>query len=274
MLPRLVALDLDGTLLRSDGTVSDRSVASLRLAEQCGAQVVLVTGRPPRFVVPLAARIGGHETAICANGGLVWDLSAQVPIAVNAIDPYLVRAVAGRIRAAVPDVRFALEQVRGISREPGWPTLDPRHDDGARTGPLEQIADAPVVKLLIRGPRGIDADQFRDAVRGAVGNRLELTWSVPAGVPLLEASAPGVDKAGALARLADSMGMVAADVIAFGDMPNDVSMLRWAGTGVAMGNAHPELIAVADRVSSSNDADGVAVVLEQVFATDGPARVP
>lgn len=114
--PRLVAVDLDGTLLRTDGTVSDRTVSALRQAEASGATVVLVTGRPPRFVAPLAGRIGGHETVICANGGLVWDLAAGRPVAVNAIGAPLARAVADSVRRRVPGVVFAVEQVRGISR--------------------------------------------------------------------------------------------------------------------------------------------------------------
>ncbi len=263
--PALVAVDLDGTLLRTDGSVSDRTVAALRRAESAGARVVLVTGRPARFVVPLAARTGGHETVICSNGGLVWDLAAQAPVAVHAIEPATVVELGARIRARVPDVLFAVEQARGISREPGWPTLDPRNDTGARTGTLGEIADAPVVKLLIRGAPGTDGEQLRRTVASVVGNRLELTRSVAGDIPLVEASAPGVHKGTALAALAGSLGIPAADVVAFGDMPNDTAMLAWAGTGVAMGNADPLLRAVADLVTATNDEDGVAVVLEELF---------
>ena len=263
--PALVAVDLDGTLLRTDGTVSDRTVAALRLAEAAGARVVLVTGRPARFVVPLAARTGGHETVICGNGGLVWDLAAQRPVVVDGIDPATVVELAALVRARVPDVLFAVEQARGISREPGWPTLDPRNDTGARTGPIAAIADAPVVKLLIRDADGTDGDRLRDTVADVVGDRLELTRSVAGRIPLVEASAPGVHKGTALAALAGSLGIAPADVVAFGDMPNDTAMLAWAGTGVAMGNADPLLRAVADRVTATNDEDGVAVVLEELF---------
>lgn len=263
--PALVAVDLDGTLLRTDGTVSDRTVAALRLAESAGARVALVTGRPARFVVPLAARTGGHETVICSNGALVWDLSAQQPVVVRGIEPAVVIQLGGLIRGRVPEVLFAVEQARGISREPGWPTLDPRNDTGARTGPLALIADATVVKLLIRGARGTDGEQLRRTVAAVVGDRLELTRSVPGSIPLLEASAPGVHKGTALAEFAGSLGIAPAAVVAFGDMPNDTAMLAWAGTGVAMGNADPSVRAVADRVTATNDEDGVAMVLEDLF---------
>lgn len=260
-----MAVDLDGTLLRSDGTVSDRTVAALRVAEAAGARVVLVTGRPPRFVTSLAERTGGHETVICGNGGLVWDLASGTAVSVDGIEPDLVLAVAGQIRALVPGVLFAVEQVRGISREPDWPTLDRAHDGGARVGALADLVDAPVVKLLVRGPAGSDVTQLREVVAGVAAGRLEVTWSVPGDVPLVEVSARGVDKGTALARLAAGLGVDAADAVAFGDMPNDVAMLRWAGTGVAMGQAHPDLVAVADRVTASNDEDGVALVLEDLF---------
>lgn len=261
-----MAVDLDGTLLRSDRTVSDRTVAALRAAEAAGARVVLVTGRPPRFVTALAERTGGHETVICANGGLVWDLATGTAVSVDGIDPGLVLAFAGQVRARVPGVLFALEQVRGISREPDWPALDPRHVTGARIGALADLVDASVVKLLVRGPVGTDVAVLRELVAGLAAGRVEVTWSVPGDVPLVEVSARGVDKGSALARLAADLGVPAVDVVAFGDMPNDVAMLRWAGTGVAMGQAHPDLLAVADRVTASNDEDGVALVLEDLFA--------
>jgi len=239
-------------------------------------------------VVPLAARTGGHETVICGNGGLVWDLAAGAPVAVHGIDPAVVVDLGAQIRNRLPDVLFAVEQVRGISREPGWPTLDPRNDSGARTGPLAEIADAPVVKLLIRGggagaadgadgvggagaADGVygggaaDGEQLRRTLSSVVGDRLELTRSVDGRIPLVEASAPGVHKGTALAELAASLGIEPACVVAFGDMPNDLPMLAWAGTGVAMGNADPLLHAVADRVTADNDEDGVALVLEELF---------
>lgn len=227
-------------------------------------------------MVPLAARTGGHETVICGNGGLVWDLAAGAPVAVHGIDPAVVVDLGAQIRNRLPDVLFAVEQVRGISREPGWPTLDPRNDSGARTGPLAEIADAPVVKLLIRGggagaADGVDGggaadgEQLRRTLSSVVGDRLELTRSVDGRIPLVEASAPGVHKGTALAELAASLGIEPACVVAFGDMPNDLPMLAWAGTGVAMGNADPLLHAVADRVTADNDEDGVALVLEELF---------
>lgn len=266
---RLVACDLDGTLLRTDGTVSDRTVAALRLAESAAARVVLVTGRPPRFVAELARRTGGHETVICANGGLVWDLAAGTPVEVNALSGSDTARLGALIRAAVPGVRFAVEQVRGMSREDGWPEVEGRVAPDAVHGPLAAIADGPVVKLLVRGPDGASLEDLRDRVVDAVGDELTVTWSVTDARPLLECSAPGVEKGTVLAGLAGRVGLAAAQVLAFGDGPNDAGMLAWAGIGVAMANAHPDLLAVADRVTGSNDDDGVAVVLEQLFSASG-----
>jgi len=145
-----------------------------------------------------------------------------------------------------------------------------------RTVAALRLADAPVAKLLIRGggagaadgvdgAGAADGEQLRRTLASVVGDRLELTRSVGGRIRLVEASAPGVHKGTALAELAASLGIEPAGVVAFGDMPNDLPMLAWAGTGVAMGNADPLLHAVADRVTADNDEDGVALLLEELF---------
>ena len=262
-----MACDLDGTLLRSDGTVSDRAVAALRRAEAAGARVVLVTGRPPRYVAELARRTGGHETVVCANGGIVWDLASQSAVEVNGLPAADALDLVEVVRAAVPGTRFAVEHAGGAVREPGWPAADPDADAAAdvRVGPLAELVTGPVAKLLVRGPDGAVLRDLARRVAAAIGDRLEVTWSVTDGRPLLECSAPGVGKGAVLAQLADRLGVGPGEAVAFGDGPNDVTMLAWAGLGVAMAGAAPELLAVADRVAGTNDDDGVAQVLEELF---------
>jgi len=260
---RLVATDLDGTLLRSDGTVSDRTVAALRLVEARGAMVVLVTGRPPRWMRSVAAAVGHAGLAVCANGAVVYDLHDERVLESFPLDVEAAQAVAAAVRAAIPGVHFAIETAdRGFAHEPGYL---PRVDSAApfSRAPLDELLTAPVVKLLIRHGT-LDPDTLLASAREVADGLAELTHSSRDG--LLEVSATGVTKATTLARLAAARGIGADGVVAFGDMPNDLPMLAWAGTAYGMGNAHPDVLEAVDLVAPDHDQDGVAVVLENLFS--------
>ncbi|HVF05322.1 MAG TPA: HAD family hydrolase [Frankiaceae bacterium] len=257
---RLVATDLDGTLLRSDCTVSPRTLAALDTASRAGALVVVVTGRPPRWVDALGLGGVAHELVLCANGALVYDVNARRVVAARVIEEDAARAVLLGIRAAVPGAAFAGEDPGGIRHERAhrYPSPDRTDRD---VGGIDDVVRGGVAKLLVRHPT-LDFRTLVARVTDAVGDRALVTWSSDG---LVEISAPGVTKAAALADLAADHGLRADDAVAFGDMPNDVPMLRWAGHAVAVANAHPDALAVADEVTASNDDDGVALVLERLF---------
>lgn len=261
--PALVATDLDGTLLRSDGTVSDRTRAALARVEDAGALLVLVTGRPPRWMAPVARETGHHGIAICANGALRYDLARERVVGRDPFPPGSAAAVVAALRDAVPGLAFAVERPEGFAREPGYRSAV-EVSEGVPVGAVEELlAEGETVKLLAKLDAG-DPDELLLRARTAVGDLATLTRSSPSA--LLEISSAGVTKASALERLAQERGVGAGGVLAFGDMPNDLPMLTWAGTGVAVANAHPQVIAVADEVAPANDDDGVARVLERVFA--------
>ena len=259
--PRLVATDLDGTIVAEDGVVTDRTVATLRAVEALGVPVVFVTGRPARWMAEVAARTGHTGLAICANGAVLYDLHTEQIVEHDPIPVEVGLEVARRLRDAVPGSAFAVETLAGFSHEPAYLA---RWDAGNEltVAALETIYDGPALKLLARH-EAMDPDAFLAAAREVVGDLVELTHSST--TALLEISAAGVSKASGLARFAERHGVAAADVVAFGDMPNDLEMLRWAGHGVAMGNAHPALLEAADEVTASNGDDGLAVVLERWF---------
>jgi hydroxymethylpyrimidine pyrophosphatase-like HAD family hydrolase len=123
---------------------------------------------------------------------------------------------------------------------------------------------APAVKLMLRHPE-LSADALLAHARELLGDLAEVSHS-SAHDALLEISAPGVSKASSLAQLCARAGIASGEVMAFGDMPNDLPMLVWAGRGVAVANAHPDVLAAADEVTGSNDESGVAAVLEHVLA--------
>lgn len=264
----LVATDLDGTLLRSDGTVSDRTRAALAAAEEAGALVVVVTGRPPRWMGRIGEEVGRTGLAICANGAIVWDLERQEVVRENPIDPGTAADVVRRLRDALPELAFAVERGTSFGHEP---TYRPRSQvpDDVLVAHADELVAAPVAKLLARHD-SMGPDELLAAAAEVVGDLATLTHASTGG--LLEISAAGVSKAVALEELAAGHGLGAADAVAFGDMPNDLTMLAWAGRGVAVANAHPDVLAAADEVTASNDEDGVAAVVERLTAERRPAR--
>jgi Cof subfamily protein (haloacid dehalogenase superfamily) len=267
---RMVACDLDGTVVRSDGTVSERTLAAFDRCERLGVDVVFVTGRPPRWLPPIAEATGHHGLAVCGNGAAVVDLTTFEVVRLADLPPAAVLEVADRLRSRIDQAVFALETLTGVRREAGFL---PRHEQArlARTGTLpDLVADAPgVIKLLCRqdplpAERRLTADALLEIARAELAGIAEPVHSDPRG-GMLEIAAPGVSKASGLAGLAAERGIAAAEVVAFGDMPNDVPMLRWAGRGFAMSGGHPAALAAAGEVAPPCDEDGVAQVIERLL---------
>ncbi|WP_223190570.1 HAD family hydrolase [Nonomuraea terrae] len=261
--PRIVATDLDGTLLTSEGTVTARTRQALRAARAAGAEIVFVTARAPRGAREIAARAGVTGTAICSNGAVVYDVETDEITASSPLDPVAARKVAEALAQSLPGVGLAVETGRGVLAESAYTRRV--ESDLAFYREVESVFDhdQPIVKLLALSVAHT-ADEMYAAVSPAVGHLAEVTHSGVDGV--LEISAAGVTKAGTLERLCQHRGVAAGDVVAFGDMPNDLSVLLYAGAGYAMANAHPMVLAAAEHRTLSNDEDGVAEVLERLFA--------
>lgn len=259
---RLVATDLDGTLVHSDGTITSRTAQALVAAEQAGVLVVFVTGRPLRWAVDVFDHVGGHGLAIVSNGALLWDVAGGAPVAERAIAVEVLTEVAERLRVAVPGTHYAVETLAGIALETGFLERYPV-PPGARRGSFAEIADRPAYKLLARHEE-LEAQEFWDRARDAVSDLVEVTWSST--TSLLEISGYGVTKASTLESFCAERGISADAVVAFGDMPNDLPMLAWAGTSYAMANAHHTVRAIADHIAPANDEDGVAQVIEKLIA--------
>ncbi|WP_163512921.1 HAD family hydrolase [Fodinicola acaciae] len=259
-LPGMIACDLDGTLLRSDLSVSDRTVAALAAVRTAGVPFVVVTGRPVRWLGVVLDRIGRYAEVICSNGAKILDVDGSVLIAWP-ITPPALEIATRRLRDALGDVHFAVERDAGMVKESGYRV---RQDLAQpRDVAWDELVSQPALKLLVRVP-GADGDELLARCTGLLRGLATPTHSSLAS-GLVEVSADGVNKAAALDWLADRHGVRADQVLAFGDMPNDISMLRWAGRSVVVADAHPEAKAAADEVTESNDNDGVAVVLERLL---------
>ena len=259
--PRLVATDLDGTLVRSDGTVSAYTREVIARVEEAGVPVVFVTGRPLRWAEEVFDYVGDHGLAVISNGALVWDVAADRVHLTRPIPVDVGLGVCDLIRRAVPGSAFAVETLDGIALEPAFLERHPV-PDGARRGPIRDVFTDPALKLLARHEE-LAPQEFWDAAQHVVGDRVVVTWS--SSTSLLEMSAGGVTKASTLALVCEHLGVDAHEVVAFGDMPNDVPMLRWAGTSYAMADAHPTVVEAADLVAPTNDEDGVASVLAGLY---------
>ena len=258
---RLVATDLDGTLLHTDGTVTERTRAALRAVERLGVTVVFVTGRPIRWMLDLWQHVGEHGLAICYNGGIVYDVPARAVRSARPLPPEVGLQVADLMRAGLPGTTFALEKLSGFSREPGFLERHAVPDD-VEVGPLPQLVDGATVKMLARHEE-LDPEVFWAETERLVGHLVTTTWSSVGA--LVEISASGVTKASTLALLCEELGVGAHEVVAFGDMPNDLAMLEWAGTSYAMANGHRSVRELADHEAPANQHDGVATVLEELF---------
>lgn len=269
---RLLASDLDGTLLRSDNTVSQATREAIADAEEAGLIVAFVTGRPPRWLHEVAEATGHTGVAVAANGALTYDLHTETVTAEHPLEPATLARVTSVLRARIPQIRFAMEYGLHFAFEPeyrhDW-DINPDTDRAGRllpaptTAELEALLDKPAVKLLARG-RGLPPDEFMDLVEALVGDQVTVTRSGHSA--LVEISATGITKAFGLAALAESHGIGRHQVAAVGDMPNDVPMLEWAGQSYAVANAHPSALAAAQTVlAETNDEDAVATLIRTLL---------
>ncbi|MGI8700720.1 MAG: HAD family hydrolase [Nocardioidaceae bacterium] len=259
--PLLVATDLDGTLLRSDGTVSERTARAVAAVQRAGLRFVVATARPPRWMHDLLPVVGERGVAICSNGAFSYDVVHRAVLAERTMSRETVTEVVALLRRAVPEISFAVETRVGFGMEPTYVDMYTPPEGAPVADIAELLATHLPGKLLARAP-ALDDANFLATVVSVVGERAVVAFSGSEG--LAEMSAPGVTKAAVLAEWCDEWGIDPHAVVAFGDMPNDLAMLRWAGTSYAVANAHPDVRRVASEVCPANDEDGVASVLESL----------
>lgn len=260
---RLIATDLDGTLVAPDGRISRLDHAALQAAADAGVTVVVATGRPLRWLGVLDAVRAAHPLVIVSNGAGLFDLQERRLLAARYLDEDLVTEVMDGVRAAVPDVAFAFERGDRFGCEEG-PLARFFHTPDALVAPAAALLGelGPVLKLMVCH-RDVPSGELAALVAAAVGPRVSVTWSMADGrFALVELAAPGVSKEAALAALCADLGVAAADVVAFGDMPNDEGMLAWAGRGFVMANGHPALRDRFEAAGSNADSGVGRKVLE------------
>ncbi|MFI8188405.1 HAD family hydrolase [Streptomyces sp. NPDC085946] len=259
---RLIATDLDGTLLRSDGSVSPRTRDALAAATAAGAAHIVVTGRAVPWTRHILDDLGYDGLAVCGQGAQVYHAGEHRLLTSVTLDRQLAGLALAKIEAETGPLYLAASR-DGLDGEvlvgPGYAV-----QGTLPATPFTDASDlwtAPLNKLYIQHPDLTDDELCEVATRTA-GGFVTVTM---AGEGIVELLPLGLSKATGLSLAARRLGMKAVDTIAFGDMPNDLPMFAWASYGVAMANAHGTLKAVADEVTSSNDEDGIAVVLERML---------
>ncbi|MFI6490388.1 HAD family hydrolase [Streptomyces sp. NPDC050564] len=260
---KLVATDLDGTLLRSDETVSERTREALAAVTAAGAAHIVVTGRAVPWARHILDDLGYQGLAVCGQGAQVYDAGEHRLLTSVTLDRQLAGLALAKIEAEVGPLLLAASR-DGLDGEvlvgPGY-----RVQEGPLpVVPIRDASDlwsAPLNKVYVQHPTLSD-DELASVATEVAGGLVGVTM---AGAGIVELLPLGLSKATGLSLAARRLGVKAADTIAFGDMPNDIPMFAWAAHAVAMSNAHDELKAVADEVTSSNEEDGIAVVLERLL---------
>jgi len=250
---RLIASDLDGTL-------SARTIRSIRAAEAAGFAFAFVTARPPRYIEAIAEAAGLSGSAVCSNGAILYDIGRRAVLHREGLSAEIARELVDALKRSLPEIAFAVEHGHGIAYDGRFPAFE--EDVNPRIGRIQAFLDEDLVKLLLLHPTH-EAEALVEAVREAVGTRAQVNHS--GGPRIVEIAAAGVSKASGLTRLCQALGIHGAEVMAFGDMPNDLPMLELAGWGVAVANAHPAVLQAADEVTASNDEDGVARRIEALL---------
>lgn len=259
---KLIATDLDGTLLRSDESVSRRTREALAAATAAGAAHIVVTGRAVPWTRHILDDLGYRGLAVCGQGAQVYDAAEHRLLTAVTLDRQLAAVALAKIEAETGPLRLAASRAglegeilvgAGYALHGSLPTI-----------PLTDVSDlwaAPLNKIYIQHPT-LTSDELAEAARQAAGGFVTVAM---AGEGIVELLPLGLTKATGLSLAARRLGAKRTDTIAFGDMPNDIPMFTWSTHSVAMANAHPALKAIADEVTSSNEDDGIAEVLDRLL---------
>lgn len=260
--PRLVAIDVDGTLLGSDSSLSAATAAAIQQAQQAGIRVVLASARPPRGIRELCRQMKLTSYQINHNGALIYDPVGHQVVGHRALPGPVARAVLEVARRVDPRVDLGVEVVDKLYTEQGARRLRDHPAAGVANAPvssLHGLLKEPITKVLILGEPG-SLGQIQMILLDKLARRVALAFSHQY---LLQVVAGGVDKAVALAKVAEHYGLTADQVVAIGDAPNDIPMMQWAGLSIAVANAWSDVRRAADFIVPSNDEDGVAVAIRK-----------
>ncbi|MYM20321.1 HAD-IIB family hydrolase [Brevibacterium sp. 5221] len=262
---RVIATDIDGTLLRTGSPIAERTARALDACAAAGIIVIPVTGRPIRWMAPISEQVPHLPLTICSNGAVVYDLQARRVVHAELVEEASLADFALRRSQLIPRARLGFETLDGLLVEPDFAAQLPAGARRVELGDWRTAQAAGVVKVLVRLEGQMDSDALLHQVEPLARGCMHATHSNPAN-GLVELAPAGVTKAGALARFCAERGIGAHEVAAFGDMPNDLEMLAWAGSGFAVEGGHPRVLAACEHRSPALDEGGIGPVIEAILA--------
>jgi Cof subfamily protein (haloacid dehalogenase superfamily) len=287
---KLLASDLDGTFLSANGDITNENIKAVARAQESDLQIIFVTGRPARWLSGVSMKAGHTGHVIGANGGFVADLSTRRVVSSNVLDKEIALEATKRIQEKFPTVTFAIERAfvgmevvinKGVTYDQMKTTtttdiqlaVTPDYADGwldIKTIPVAPIQEllgfGHITKLIAKpiNPSEWNSDDWLAEIAPLVSDLVQVTHAAQTN-PLAEISAKGVNKGSALADLIAEYGIAREDVVAIGDMPNDIPMLEWASEGWAVHHAHEEVLAVADFVTPAETDSPVAHLINDLI---------
>ncbi len=260
--PQAALLDLDGTLIRNDHTLSDLTKKMLMIATEVGVTPLFVTARPPRAMCEIVDLTTIAPMSVLMNGAMIFDCKSRTIIREQKIERGAALDAISRLKREMPGTVFGIQSGFDLHVEPGyrpsWPS-----PLNVTFGPAEEYVSHPVTEILARNPE-VSPKEFLAGVREVVSDLVEVTTSSRTG--LVEMTKKGVSKGSGAVELLEMLNIETQNAVAFGDMPTDIEMISLVGLGVAVANAHPDLLHVCDMVCGSNEQDGPALILEEMIS--------
>lgn len=266
-LPALAVFDIDGTLVGYDGRCSAATKEALAKLRTAGTTVLVATGRPMALVPATVKQLGGADYASGGNGATVMDLASGEILRDLTIEASVAKQAIVALREQLPGVGFAIECRKRVIEEPGFNRRVPVSSHENAVSDVLEHWEAPteaVRRLVIFHD---DYDQNLDGLAAIISGFLPQEYEVQyGGLNLVEVACANDDKVEAVKMLAERLNIAQQDIAAVGDGRNDIEMIRWAGRGYAMANAHPLVIEAANHVAGSVEVDGVAKLVESWFS--------
>ena len=262
--PKLIATDLDGTIVAHYGFISDRTKIAFAAAHAAGIHIYFITGRPIRWMKEIKENFN-FGLGVCGNGALLYDFINEKVLEEWSFSIEAQLETVKRLRQVIPPVSFATEIGEDFLREKKYVPRWDIGEDNVGVDLIEEVITVPALKMLARCSDGeFSSDEMLALASKALEGIATVTHSNSTD-SLLEISAVGVSKGATLSRVAGRLGLTADDCVTFGDNPNDFSMLSWASRSWAMADGHPDLMKYAKFQTDPHQEDGVAKVIEQLL---------